>query len=410
MTPPFDICMFAHNSLTNDGRSFKQAASLAAAGWRVALVGVTIGGEDLPAVETRDGYQIIRVKTRLLAKRLPGTWGKLLRLALAVPRAALQLRRTRARVYQANDFTGLLMVALAGIWRRPVVYDSRELFFDRWPKGVHYPLKYPLYALRPLEGMLARRAAAVITVSQPIAQRMANKLRIPQPALVLNAVDIRQTGTARAIFPADGRRWFVHTGSLFIRRHLMELVAALAHLPPDVALALLGDGPLRPALEGQACALGISDRLLFVPPIPMMDIAPTIAQAGCAAVLPTPHVPNTYFALPNKFFEAVAAGLPLVYSPIPEVERLAREYDLGVVCDPDDPRSIAGAVLKVLEPKTNARFRENALKARETLNWEQEEKKLTALYRPNLCANSGLKPTVGCGHSHLVDVPGEPPR
>jgi glycosyltransferase involved in cell wall biosynthesis len=381
MTPPFDICMFAHNSLTNDGRSFKQAASLAAAGWRVALVGVTIGGEDLPAVETRDGYQIIRVKTRLLAKRLPGTWGKLLRLALAVPRAALQLRRTRARVYQANDFTGLLVVALAGIWRRPVVYDSRELFFDRWPKGVHYPLKYPLYALRPLEGVLARRAAAVITVSRPIAERMAQKLRIPQPALVLNAVDVRQTGTAHAVFPADGRRWFVHTGSLLGGRHLAELVAALAHLPPDVALALLGDGPLRPALEEQARALGIGDRLLFVPPVPVMDIAPTIARAGCAAVLTTPHITNNYFALPNKFFEAVAAGLPLVYSPIPEVERLAREYGLGVVCDPDDPRSIAGAVMQVLEPEANAHFRENARKARQILNWEQEEKKLTGLYR-----------------------------
>ena len=87
------------------------------------------------------------------------------------------------------------------------------------------------------------------------------------------------------------------------------------------------------------------------------------------------------FAMPNKFFEAVAAGLPLVYGTTQEVSRLAQAYDFGVACDPNDPRSIAAAILKALEPETNAAYRVNAVKAREHLNWEREEQKLVALYQ-----------------------------
>lgn len=374
-----DICMFVHNDVSSDGRVLKEAASLAAQGWKVAVVGVALGQKDLPDVETIANFTVIRITPRFLRRALPGTLGKLLRLALAVPAAALAMRRTHARVYHGNDFIGLLMVALAGIWRRPVVYDSHELFFDRYPKGLFtYPLKYLIWTMRPLEKWLARRAAAVMTVSDSLAQLLAHTLRVPLPVVVRNVVDLRELTDAVPISRPDGIRLAAHTGTLLGGRHLPELVESLKYLPPDISLALIGDGKLRVQLVEQAQKLGVADRLLTIFPVTPFNISTTLAQADVAVVLTSP---DYQIALPNKFFEAIAAGVPIVGTALPEVNALIERYDLGVICDPKDPASIAQAINTVLQPDNFSRYKANTLRARAELTWEVEERKLVALYK-----------------------------
>src|SRR5687767_13852046 len=110
--PNADICMFVHNDVTGDGRVLKEARSLALQGWKVIVVGIALGQKDSVEVEIVSNFTVIRVRPRLFRSALPGTLGKLLRLAIAVPSAAQKLRQTRARVYHGNDFVGLLMLAL----------------------------------------------------------------------------------------------------------------------------------------------------------------------------------------------------------------------------------------------------------------------------------------------------------
>jgi glycosyltransferase involved in cell wall biosynthesis len=143
---------------------------------------------------------------------------------------------------------------------------------------------------------------------------------------------------------------------------------------------LLGDGVLRAQLVERAESLGVAERLVIVPPVPIDSVAPTLAQADVAAVLTSsPHL-NNQNALPTKFFEAVAAGLPMVTSSIAEVKRLVEAYDIGLSCDPDDPQDIAAKLALVLEPDALTRFRANAEGARDELNWEREQVRLVALY------------------------------
>ncbi|MBI5670294.1 MAG: glycosyltransferase [Chloroflexi bacterium] len=374
----YDVCIFLHHGMVNDGRTLREASSLAAQGWRVVVIAMVLGGFDLPAREVINGFTLIRITPQALRKTLPGSWGKLLRLVLAIPAIIRAFRQAKARVYHINDFPGLVIMALSGI-RRPVVYEARELFFDRWPRGVNYSLKHLIRFFRPLEKVLARRTAAVVTVNDLIADILAAKFGIPRPVVVRSAVDLRQVEPPAADFPA-GRRLLAHTGNLDDGRHLAELVASLAHLPPDVGLVLMGDGPLRGQLVAQAESLGVAERLFIIRPVPPNTIASTLGQADVAAVLTSPHITNNYYALPNKFFEAVAAGLPIVTSPIPAVTALVKQYELGVTCDPTNLASIAEAVLTVLQPEHYDRYRANAQKAREALNWVAEEQKLVALY------------------------------
>lgn len=375
----FDVCMFVHHEMLNDGRTTREAASLAAQGWRVLVVGIVLGNVDLPSWEEMHGFTLVRVQPRLLRKTMSGSWGKLLRLIVAIPGVIRQFRRANARVYHINNFPGLFIMALSGL-RQPIIYEVRELFFDRWPRGVKYNLKYLARLGRPLEKILIRRAAAVIVTSVHHGAELVKDYPIAPPILVRSAVDLRTLGPVAAGYPSNGRRLIAHTGYLYHGRHLPELVAALVHLPNDIGIVLMGDGPLRQSLEEQAKRLGVDDRLTFVPLVPLESVAPTLAQADAAVVIIELRAPSFRYALPNKFFEAVAAGLPLVVSPAPAVAELVKQYDLGVTCDPSDPASIAAAIRTVLQPGSRDRYRANARKAREALNWAAEEQKLVALY------------------------------
>jgi glycosyltransferase involved in cell wall biosynthesis len=192
-------------------------------------------------------------------------------------------------------------------------------------------------------------------------------------------VDIRRWGAPAATYPVDGRKIVVHTGNIVDTRHLPELVEAIAGLP-NVALVLMGDGPLRGQLMAQAQSLGMSDRLVIVPPVPPEAVAPTLAQADVAAVLTTSTITNHNMTIGNKFFEAIAAGLPLVTGPNVEIAQLMKQYDLGIVCNPGDPASIAEAIQTLLQPDRQAHYRASAQRAREVLNWEHQEQGLLALY------------------------------
>lgn len=379
LTPTTDICMVVHNDVTNDSRVLKEAASLAAYGWKVVVVGLSLSGRDLPEQETCFGFTILRVKPPLLRRPASGRMQQLIGVLLALVAFSRRIRQVDARIYHGHDFTGLFQLAMAGIWQRPIVYDSHELFFDRPFADLPLPVRLLVFALRPLEKILARRAVGVITVSNAIAERLAQTLSIPRPIVLYNAVDIRNWGLPAVSYSVNRRKTVVHSGNLVDTRHLPELVEAISRLD-NVALVLMGDGPLRSQLLAQAESLGIGERVLFVSPVKPDVVAPTLAQADVAAVLTTATITNHNMTIGNKFFEAIAAGLPLVTGPNIEIAQLMKQYDLGIICNPSDPASIANAIATLLEPERQARYRANAQKAREILNWEHQEHELLALY------------------------------
>lgn len=375
-----DICMMVHDDVIHDSRIRREAGSLAAQGWKVVVVCIALGNTQLPDVQEIHGYTIWRVSPRIFRNRRIRTIGKLIQLLTALPVVFGRLRQANARVYHAHDFTGLLMVALAGIWRRPVVYDSHELFFDRTFLGMPRGVIALLRSLRPLEKLLARRAVKVIATCDGHAGQLVKNLDIAYPVIVRNAVDLRTLGDIAVRYTVSTDKIMAHTGNLFRARHLPEQIEALGHLPDDVGLVFMGSGPLRDELLAQAEAAGLGSRFQIVPPVPPDSIAPTLAQAHVALVLVESDSLSHHYALPNKFFEAVAAGIPLVIAPTPEVERLVKEYDIGLTCNAHDPLSIADAVRTVLEPDNYQRLKANVQRARSEITWANEEQKLFAIY------------------------------
>jgi glycosyltransferase involved in cell wall biosynthesis len=369
--------MIVDKDVSHDARVRKEATSLAAQGWRVVVIGMSRSGREPAEEQEVNGFILNHIIARWLRQSLGGKSGHLLRTLEGYVKAAVRLRQVNARVYHAHDFTGLVIVAMAGIWRRPVVYDSHEIYFERPMRTASHLLSV---VLRPLERVLARRAIGMIATTEARAQYFVEALGVSMPVIVRNAFDLMSEAGPPVNFALKSQYLIAHSGWLMHGRHLLELVQALTYLPENVSLVLVGDGWLRDQLEAKARELGVDDRFEIVGEVLPQQMVSTLAQATVAAVLINADSISYRLSLPNKFFEAVAAGLPIIASPIPEVKRMIEKYDIGAFCDPNDPQSIAQAIISILEPGAMERLRANVLHARTELNWQAEEQKLVAMY------------------------------
>ena len=134
------------------------------------------------------------------------------------------------------------------------------------------------------------------------------------------------------------------------------LAAAVLRLR-GVALVAMGDGPLRPAIEKLASEPRADGRVHLLPPVPPADLLAWIAAADVGAMVNQPVSRNERISTPNKLFECLAAGVPVVSSDFPGRRRIViddPDGPLGAVCDPTDPGAIAAALREVLDRPADA--------------------------------------------------------
>jgi glycosyltransferase involved in cell wall biosynthesis len=142
-----------------------------------------------------------------------------------------------------------------------------------------------------------------------------------------------------------------YSGGIARQRGLRFVVAALPQLP-GVHLVLLSQHPQRPrtdaeALEQQAAALGVADRLHVLPYLPHDQVVPFLRGAD-AAVSALEHTPNHHVALTNKFFEYAQARLPQIVSDVRASAYMIESFGIGEVFRTGDVDDLAAAVRRVL--------------------------------------------------------------
>jgi glycosyltransferase involved in cell wall biosynthesis len=110
------------------------------------------------------------------------------------------------------------------------------------------------------------------------------------------------------------------------------------------------------------------------------SVAASIQHANVSVSLSRPTTYNVRVTLPNKLFEAIAAGLPVVATDTFALRRIIHQYGLGILCTPLEPQAIAAAIQSVLSPAAQEHYRANTRAAQATLNWQTEAEKLCKLY------------------------------
>lgn len=374
----------------------REAAALASSGRSVLVIAHT--AEGLPDVEEHPGWQLTRVGARerlrpgASASR-PGVAGRaawLMRYAgglrewtQAAASAAIGWGDHEPAIWHGHDLTGLMAASRARARRGGLlVYDSHELFMEA---GTVARLPGPARRiLASLERRHARRSDLVITVNSGIADELVRRYRIPKPVVVMNCPVVpdeppdRRSSPMRAILGLGDRPVLLHHGGLADGRGIVETIDALDHLREDVALVVLGHGELVPEIEARAAKA--EGRLFHHPPVPIGELPSWVAGADVGVIAFQPIETNNLLATPNKLFECIAVGVPVVVSDFPEMRAIVDTWGVGATCDPRNPVSIADAVRDVLGRDREALFAACRTAATERYSWQRQSARLLEAY------------------------------
>ncbi len=298
------------------------------------------------------------------------------------------MTRLRADVVHAHDVNTLPTAWLAAkLTGARLVYDAHEISTSR--EG--YSSFRKLVAL--VEKALMPRADGSITTTEARAKFFARAYAIKRPVVLQNRPrrqQIRRSSRIREELGLD-QPWpiVVYQGGVQQGRGLERLAHVAANVP-DAYFVFIGGGRLDASLRSIVSTLRLEERVRFIPTVALAEL-PSYTASADIGVQPIENTClNHYTTDSNKLFEYVQAGLPVVASDLPEIRRVVRAHDLGLLVRPGDSASLTEA-LRVLVADESKRkyYAAQSRKAAAVLNWESQEQELLALY-DRVLSNSAL--------------------
>lgn len=383
----------AVDGLPLPGRA-RQAIERLRARRREATSSATLAaGATSSATAVASGPRSVASAARGRLGRLTGGLVRMAAIALTVRsqrRAALASVRAAglgADVVHGMAFMGIpVALELGRATGAKVVYDARDIYLEAANLA---RLPRPARALLArVERRWARRADRVLTVNRPYAEVMAARFGVPLPAIVMNC-SYRYTPAdppARRFHERLGldpsTRVVLYQGGFSRERGIEQLLEAIGSVPGAV-LVLLGYGPLQVELEARAADPATGGRVRVLPAVPPTELLDWVAASDVVAMPIQPSTLNHRLTTPNKLFEALAAGVPVVASDLPGMAGIVRQTGCGLLVDPTDPAAIAAALREILDaPQADRRaWRKRALAAAHaTYNWERQAEVLIDEY------------------------------
>jgi glycosyltransferase involved in cell wall biosynthesis len=354
------------NDLVTDQRVHKNCMALQKSDYTVLLVGRR--QRKSPPMEERP-YRTHRMK--LLFEKGP------LFYAEYNIRLFFFLLFHRADMLFSNDIdTVLPNWFVSRLKRCKMILDSHE-YFTETPELVNRPRVQRVW--KRIEEFAVPRLGRLITVNESIAELFRDKYGV-QVAVVRNIPARRALppagDRAQLGLPTDKHLLVLQGSGINIQRGAEELVQAMALLD-DCHLMIIGGGDVLPILKEMVQTLHIPDRVTFLPRMPYAQMMAHTQLAEVGFTLDKDTNLNYRFSLPNKLFDYIQAGVPIVASHLVEIEKIIRQYDLGLFIDEHTPECIARTVREALADEGRRRqWKENLKQAAAELCWENEEQNL----------------------------------
>ncbi len=367
------VILSVTNDLFSDQRVDKVCTTLSEMGFDVSLVGRRYN--DSPKIAKRS-YKTFRL--HLLFRTGPLFYAEFnLRLFF-------WLLYHHFEIYVANDLDTLLPnVLISKLKRKKLVYDAHEYFL-----GILEIQDRP--KVKKVWGMIEHfcfpKLEKVITVSQSIAdlyhQQYGKEVKVVRNIPILrNEKKMDKTSIRKELgLPLD-KQIIIYQGNAIHRdRGGEEIVEAAPFIDNGIVL-IVGQGDVVPDLEKRVKEMGWEDRVIFTGRVTPELLRKYTAAADIGVTFDKNVSPNHYYSLPNKLFEYIHAGIPIIASNLPERKRIIEEYGVGVVLEDLSPECVGKAINDMLQDSTKMeQYRENCRKATLQLNWQEEEKVLREIY------------------------------
>lgn len=379
------VCMHVLGIARTDRRVLRSATALVKEGMTVSIVDV----EDQHTRPREEDFQGIWLKH----VRMPGwfiptrfkPWF-LIKAFQVFCLGLFALLRTSADVYHAHDMMALPACYVAARMRRkPLIFDSHELPLD-WPQLARWRRLHAL-ATSMLKYLMPR-CAGVITVSPPIAEELQRCYGGPAPTLIRNVPEyqtpVSNDRLRRHLGLSAQTRIALYQGNIQEDRGLDRLIYSAKFLDPDIVIVMMGRNVMQVDLQALIAQEGVEDRVKILPPVPYSELLEWTASADIGLLILTgSYSLSIQMCLPNKLFEYLMAGLPVLASSLDAVAALLTTYDAGIIVRSLEPEEVGRAANMVLSDRAAlSRMSKNALAAAQRdLRWDIESQRLLQLYR-----------------------------
>lgn len=285
-------------------------------------------------------------------------------------------------LFVANDLDTLLPNVLVSRWKKKrLVYDSHEYFCGEL-SVTNRPFVRNTW-LR-IEKFCFPKLKDVITVSQSIVDQYEKEYGI-RPHLVRNippkaTPPITET-RASLHLPEDKKIIILQGNGLNEGRGGEELVEAMQYVDNKAVLLIVGNGTAIPLLKQRCHELNLDQRITFVPRVSPDLLFNYTFLSDIGIAIDRDVSMNLRFSLPNKLFEYIKAGTPMVVSNLVERANIVRHYNVGVIVEQLTPENVANSINKLLNDNDlYQKCKENCPIAADELTWENEEKVLESIY------------------------------
>lgn len=281
----------------------------------------------------------------------------------------------KAGLLYANDLDTLLPNYLISRLKRiPLIYDSHELFCDV-PELLQTPLKRKIWQW--LEGRIVPKLKHCITVNDSIARIFEARYGVLFTVVrnIPETLSFEPKTRARLNLPLNKKVVLLQGAGINIDRGAEELVMAMRQVN-DAVLYIIGSGDCWNLLRELITAEGLQQKVIMMPRLPKHELVQYTHHADLGISIDKNSNPNYYNSLPNKVFDYLHAGVPLLASHLPEIGKIIMTYEVGEFIDDHDPATIARKINEMLNSPRLAVYRANTEKVRMELNWEKEKQKL----------------------------------
>ncbi|MBK0111367.1 MULTISPECIES: glycosyltransferase [unclassified Delftia] len=285
----------------------------------------------------------------------------------------------QADLVQVHDLPALAAGSeLAERWKVPLVYDAHELY----PEQKSFSTVQRRICSEA-EALYIKKASLVFAVNESIGEEMAKRYSISKPITLLNAIDppVEFDPAIRYDFfreklgiPAE-KKILLFQGGFAPHRNLEVLIKAMTYVShPDVVLVMMGFGDFGEFLKKKAIKLRLlGSRIYFLPAVSQGELLQHSASADIG-IIPYPHIDlNSYYCTPNKLFEFIQAGLPILANDSPELNRFVKLNGFGYSAKMDSALDIAKAIDMAFRMNNGVEWRENIKRKRNDLAWKLQD-------------------------------------
>ncbi|GCE21023.1 glycosyl transferase [Dictyobacter kobayashii] len=381
-------------------RVMNDARALQMAGYQVTIVDVVAACDPQAATEMLDGMHIrhicapgwfVPARFKLLF---------LLKFFVLMLRCIVCLFGVRADIYHAHvehAFPATYLVAR--LRKKGLIFDTPELTMYgpsilRWPRLRWLAVCCIRWMSRSCDSYITGSPRYISILQELYAPAHVQLLRHVPP----QHKPVRNTRLQQKLGLPAHTRIALYQGYIQADRGLDLLLRAAPYLFPDIVIVLMGDG-----YDATICELAaliqreqLADRIKILPAVPYSELLDWTSSADLGLLLlPPAYSLSIRYCLPNKFFEYLMAGLPILSSRLDAISDMIHQYDVGQVLDELTPANIAQAINALLDDADQWHtMHTNALSASaHGLTWEEESTKLIHLYQQIILkhANRPLK-------------------